>query len=108
MSEKAISLGIEPTEKETFSFSREEDGVKKTVKGEHVENGWVVTIEKQLFPSFIDSTILGIANFQGPLLRLTCFVKSFLSKGYRPTRREHPPSALTPFSLFPLLLQVNN
>jgi len=46
MSNKAISLGIEPTEKESFSFTREEDGVKKTVRGEEVENGWIVTIEK--------------------------------------------------------------
>jgi len=46
MSEKAISLGIEPTEKEKFSFSREEDGVKRTVRGEQVENGWVLTVEK--------------------------------------------------------------
>lgn len=46
MSERAITLGIEPTEKEKFSFTREEDGVKKTVRGEQVENGWIVTIEK--------------------------------------------------------------
>ncbi len=44
---KAISLGVEPTEKEKFSFSREEDGVEKTVSGEEVENGWIVTIEKR-------------------------------------------------------------
>lgn len=47
MSNKAIDLGIKPTEKETFSFSREESGVKKTVRGEQVENGWIVTIEKE-------------------------------------------------------------
>ena len=44
---KAISLGVEPTEKETFSFSREEDGVEKTVRGEQVENGWFITISKR-------------------------------------------------------------
>jgi len=47
MSNKAINLGIEPTEKEKFSFSRDENGVEKTVRGEQVENGWVVTIEKR-------------------------------------------------------------
>lgn len=47
MSNKAISLGIEPTEKEKFSFSREEDGVEKTVRGEEVENGWIITVEKR-------------------------------------------------------------
>ena len=47
MSNKAINLGIEPTEKEKFSFSREEDGVSKTVRGQQAENGWVVTIEKR-------------------------------------------------------------
>ena len=35
------------SEKEKFSYSKEEDGVKRTVRGEEVENGWVVTIEKE-------------------------------------------------------------
>jgi len=43
---EAISLGLEPTKKEEFSFTRDENGVKKTVRGQEVENGWVITIEK--------------------------------------------------------------
>jgi len=34
-------------EKETWSFSKDTDGVKKTVSGEEVENGWVITIGKE-------------------------------------------------------------
>lgn len=34
-------------EKESFSFSKEENGVKKTVRGEQVENGWIITIDKE-------------------------------------------------------------
>jgi len=47
MSDKAIDLGIRPTEDENFEFSKKIDGVKKTVRGEKVENGWVITIEKE-------------------------------------------------------------
>jgi hypothetical protein len=34
-------------EKKKFSFSKEEDGVTRTVSGEEVENGWLVTIRKE-------------------------------------------------------------
>ena len=36
-------------EKETFSFSKELEGVTKRVSGEEVENGWVITIHKEWY-----------------------------------------------------------
>lgn len=39
----------ERKQKETFSFSKELDGVTKRVSGEEVENGWVVTITKEWY-----------------------------------------------------------
>jgi hypothetical protein len=43
----AVRMGDDKSaEKEKFSFSKETDGVKKTVRGEEVENGWIVTVEK--------------------------------------------------------------
>ena len=36
-------------EKETFSFSKEIEGVTKRVSGEEVENGWVITITKEWY-----------------------------------------------------------
>ncbi len=33
--------------KESFSFSKEVDGVTKTLSGRQVENGWLVTIRKE-------------------------------------------------------------
>jgi len=45
---EAETIGTGKSEdKEKFSFAKEEDGVKRTVKGEEVENGWMVTIEKE-------------------------------------------------------------
>jgi len=38
-----------PKEKQSFSFSKENDGVTKTVRGEEVENGWVITISKEWY-----------------------------------------------------------
>ena len=35
--------------KETFSFSKELDGVTKRVSGEQVENGWLITIHKEWY-----------------------------------------------------------
>ena len=35
--------------KQTFSFSKELDGVTKRVSGEEVENGWVITIHKEWY-----------------------------------------------------------
>jgi hypothetical protein len=32
--------------KKQFSFSNTEDGIEKTVRGEQVENGWIITIDK--------------------------------------------------------------
>lgn len=43
---KSNSYG-QKTEKKSFTFSKELDGIKKTVRGEEVENGWVITIEKE-------------------------------------------------------------
>ena len=43
----AITATGKSSEKEKFSFSKEADGIKKTVRGEEVENGWLVTIEKE-------------------------------------------------------------
>jgi len=40
-----VSTG-KSSEKEKFSFTKEADGVSKTVRGEEVENGWLVTVEK--------------------------------------------------------------
>jgi len=37
----------EKKEKKSFSFSKKIDGVKKTVSGEEVENGWIITIDKE-------------------------------------------------------------
>lgn len=42
-----ITLGTGPIKKEKFSFTKDLDGVKKTVRGEQVENGWVICIEKE-------------------------------------------------------------
>jgi len=36
-----------PKEKQSFSFSKETDGTTKTVRGEEVENGWIITISKE-------------------------------------------------------------
>jgi hypothetical protein len=47
MSEAAIIETGKSTEREKFSFSKEEDGVKRTVRGEEVENGWIITVEKE-------------------------------------------------------------
>ena len=33
-------------EMESWSFSKDTDGVKKTVSGEEVQNGWIITINK--------------------------------------------------------------
>ena len=44
---EAIDISIKATEKEKFSFMRNEDGIEKTVTGEQVENGWVITIDKR-------------------------------------------------------------
>jgi hypothetical protein len=33
--------------KKTFQLSKEIDGVNKIVRGEEVENGWIITIEKE-------------------------------------------------------------
>jgi len=38
---------MEAAKKETWSFSKEINGVKKSVRGEQVENGWIVTINKE-------------------------------------------------------------
>jgi len=40
-----------PDEKQSFSFSKEDNGVTKSVRGEQVENGWVVTITKEWYTS---------------------------------------------------------
>lgn len=34
-------------EKKEFSFTKDVDGVSKTVRGEQVENGWIITISKE-------------------------------------------------------------
>lgn len=48
MSEKiAVNLGTKPKEKETFEFTKDIDGVRKTVRGRQVENGWVISISKE-------------------------------------------------------------
>jgi hypothetical protein len=47
MSDLKITATGKSSKKDKFSFSREEDGVTKTVRGEEVENGWIVTIEKE-------------------------------------------------------------
>lgn len=47
MSDAITIPGGDPKDKETFSFSKDIDGVKKTVRGEEVENGWIITIEKE-------------------------------------------------------------
>ena len=36
-------------EKQTFNFSKELDGVTKTVRGEECENGWVISITKEWY-----------------------------------------------------------
>lgn len=42
-----VAIASKPDEKQSFSFSKENDGVTKTVRGQEVENGWVITIEKE-------------------------------------------------------------
>lgn len=42
-----IAMTSKPEEKQSFSFSKETNGVTKTVRGEKVENGWIITIEKE-------------------------------------------------------------
>lgn len=44
---KEMAITSTPEEKQSFSFSKENNGVTKTVRGEEVENGWVITIEKE-------------------------------------------------------------
>ena len=44
-----IEMTSTPKEKQSFSFSKENDGVTKTVRGEEVENGWVITISKEWY-----------------------------------------------------------
>jgi hypothetical protein len=45
--EVTIKSSIMANEKQTFNFSKELDGVTKTVRGEECENGWVITITKE-------------------------------------------------------------
>ena len=45
-SAEIISTG-RSTDKDKFSFSREEDGIKKTITGSEVENGWLIRVEKE-------------------------------------------------------------
>jgi hypothetical protein len=50
MNEKiSIKRSIMKNEKQTFSFTKELDGVTKTVRGEECENGWVITITKEWY-----------------------------------------------------------
>ena len=44
-----VAMTSKPEEKQSFSFSKENNGVTKTVRGEQVENGWVITIEKEWY-----------------------------------------------------------
>ena len=49
MSEEIVMSTSMPDEKQSFSFSKEDNGVTKSVCGEQVENGWVVTITKEWY-----------------------------------------------------------
>ena len=42
-----IVVDGEMEEKKEFSFTKNIDGVSKTVRGEQVENGWIITISKE-------------------------------------------------------------
>ena len=45
-----MKVGMSTTdEKQSFSFSKEDNGVTKSVRGEQVENGWVVTVSKEWY-----------------------------------------------------------
>lgn len=46
---KSKSTYIMSNVKQTFNFSKELDGVTKTVRGEECENGWVITISKEWY-----------------------------------------------------------
>ena len=46
---KENAITSTPEEKQGFSFSKEDNGVTKSVRGEQVENGWVVTISKEWY-----------------------------------------------------------
>ena len=39
-------MDIKSKKEKDFSFTKDVDGVRKTVRGNNVENGWVITIEK--------------------------------------------------------------
>lgn len=47
MDEIQLNSGIAKVEKKKFSFTKDIDGVRKTVSGEEVENGWILTIDKE-------------------------------------------------------------
>jgi hypothetical protein len=47
MDEISLNSGIAKEEKRKFSFTKDVNGVSKTVRGEEVENGWVLTIDKE-------------------------------------------------------------
>ena len=51
MSEEIAMSTSMSDEKQSFSFSKEDNGVTKSVRGEQVENGWVVTITKEWYTS---------------------------------------------------------
>jgi len=54
-SPEIVSTG-KSSDKETFSFSKEQDGIKKTVRGEEVENGWIVTVDKEWEEKSVNGT----------------------------------------------------
>ena len=46
---KASEITSAPEEKQSFSFSKDNNGVTKTVRGEQAENGWIVTIDREWY-----------------------------------------------------------
>lgn len=45
----SIKSSIMENQKQTFDFTKEVNGVTKTVRGEECENGWVITIRKEWY-----------------------------------------------------------
>lgn len=44
---EAIEISPDMSDDKSFSVSKKIDGVEKTVSGEKVENGWIITVRKE-------------------------------------------------------------